>query len=165
MRKALFSGPFEVAGAGFEPGPLGYESSGALATTAASQRALDQNLTTRPFPVVCCSPWRTQSQIFRRPSGMELAGLEPATSWVRSRFGVFRPVHDSSSLFTKYRFCRMFPSSAKQPFTPLCSPSRSFCAKNVVTPSCLSSQQPLHETRRQGEANTPDREPPYLSSR
>jgi hypothetical protein len=41
-------------------------------------------------------------------ASMELAGLEPATSWVRSGFGAVGPVHGSSSLFKNFLFSRDF---------------------------------------------------------
>ena len=40
--------------------------------------------------------------------GMELAGLEPATSWVRSRFRRAWPFHGPSSHFTNHRISRVF---------------------------------------------------------
>jgi hypothetical protein len=39
---------------------------------------------------------------------MELAGLEPATSWVRSRFERLNALHVVSSVFTKFPICRHF---------------------------------------------------------
>jgi hypothetical protein len=72
---------------------------------------------------------------------MELAGLEPATSWVRSRFGRARPFHCSSSHLTNHRVSRDF-----QPFMPsrLHSASRPvalhLCQKRV-TSSCLTCQR------------------------
>jgi hypothetical protein len=74
---------------------------------------------------------------------MELAGLEPATSWVRSRFGRARPFHCSSSHLTNHRVSRDF-----QPFVPsrLHSASRPvalhLCQKRVTSSclTCLTSQ-------------------------
>ena len=42
------------------------------------------------------------------PLLMELAGLEPATSWVRSRFEHLYALHVLSSFFTKFPICRHF---------------------------------------------------------
>jgi hypothetical protein len=45
---------------------------------------------------------------------LELAGLEPATSWVRSRFKRARLLHGSSSHFTNHRISRDFRAIMKR---------------------------------------------------
>jgi hypothetical protein len=118
-----------------------------------AKRPLDQNLTTSPFPVGSPAGCGNQKPVFAGLLDMELAGLEPATSWVRSRFGRARPFHCSSSHLTNHRVSRDF-----QPFMPsrLHSASRPvalhLCQKRV-TSGCLTCQRVCFSSEREAIVN------------
>lgn len=104
-------------------------------------RALDQSLTVRRFGALVRPPWKAEKPVFAGVLSMELAGLDPATSWVRSRFKRARVFHASSSHFTNHPISRDFRAFIR---SGLHCASRAIalrlCQKRVAL-SCLISQQ------------------------
>jgi hypothetical protein len=69
-------------------------------------------------------------------SGRKPAGLEPATSWVRSRFGAVRPVHGCPLLLTNFPISSDFSSLGQRELhAASLVVAHDLCQKRV-TPCC-----------------------------